>query len=148
MVSNHIYLYEYETCETSHCFLLILLVWNPSHSLELVGDMPWYILFIFFKKFIYLLLVLGLRCHARSLSSCSKVGLLFIAVLRFLTAVASAPGDHRLLGARASVVVTHGLWCSSACGIFLARGSNPCPLHWQMDSYLSYHREVPVFFIF
>ena len=57
------------------------------------------------------------------------------------------------LGAQASVVVAHGLsscgsWalerrlsgvmhrlcCSVACGIFLDQGSNPCPLHWQVDS--------------
>ena len=31
-------------------------------------------------------------------------------------------------------VVTHGLSCSLACGIFLHRGSNPCPLYWQADS--------------
>ena len=37
-------------------------------------------------------------------------------------------------GARASVVVAHGLSCSAVCGIFLDQGSNPCPLHWQADS--------------
>ena len=34
--------------------------------------------------------------------------------------------------------VVHGLgmWfsCPMACGIFLNQGSNPCPLHWQVDS--------------
>ena len=50
------------------------------------------------------------------------------------------------LGTRASVVVARGLWstgavvvahglsCSATCGIFLDQGSNPCPLHWQVDS--------------
>ena len=38
------------------------------------------------------------------------------------------------LGARASVIVAHGLSCSTACGIFLDQGSNLCPLHWQVDS--------------
>ena len=33
-----------------------------------------------------------------------------------------------------SVVVIHGLSCSTACGIFLEQGSNPCPLNWQADS--------------
>ena len=45
------------------------------------------------------------------------------------------------LGARASVVVAHGLWSagsvvvahgrsySAACGIFMDQGSNLCPLH-------------------
>ena len=38
------------------------------------------------------------------------------------------------LGAWASVVVVQGLSCSMACGIFLDQGSNPCPLHWHVDS--------------
>ena len=54
--------------------------------------------------------------------------------LRLLTAVASLDAEHGLLGTWASVVVAHGLSCSAACGIFLDEGSNPCPLHWQMDS--------------
>ena len=33
-----------------------------------------------------------------------------------------------------SVVAPHGLCCSAACGIFLDQGSNPCNLHWQVDS--------------
>ena len=33
-----------------------------------------------------------------------------------------------------SVVVAHGLSCSSACAIFSDQGSNPCFLHWQADS--------------
>ena len=37
-------------------------------------------------------------------------------------------------GTRASVVVAHRLSCSAACGIFPDQGSNPCPLHWQVDS--------------
>ena len=32
------------------------------------------------------------------------------------------------------VVVAHGPSCSTACGIFLDQGSNPCALHWQVDS--------------
>ena len=36
---------------------------------------------------------------------------------------------------RASVVVAHGLSCSKACGIFPDQGPNPCPLHWQVDSF-------------
>ena len=33
-----------------------------------------------------------------------------------------------------SVVVAHGLSCPEACGIFLDRGSNSHPLHWQFSS--------------
>ena len=42
----------------------------------------------------------------------------------------------RLLGSRAQVqlAAAHRLSCSSACGIFLDQGSNPCLLHWQADS--------------
>ena len=37
-------------------------------------------------------------------------------------------------GAQASIVVAHGLSCSTACGVFLDQGSTPCPLRWQVDS--------------
>ena len=40
----------------------------------------------------------------------------------------------RGLQSTGSVVVAHGLSCSTACGIFPDQGSNPCPLHWQLDS--------------
>ena len=33
-----------------------------------------------------------------------------------------------------SVIVVHGLSCSTACGIFPDQDLNPCPLHWQADS--------------
>ena len=33
-----------------------------------------------------------------------------------------------------SVIAGHGLSCSTACAIFLDRGLNLCPLHWQVDS--------------
>ena len=41
-----------------------------------------------------------------------------------------------LLGCRtqAQVVVVHGLSCPVARGIHLTQGSNPCLLHWQVDS--------------
>ena len=35
--------------------------------------------------------------------------------------------------------MVHRLSCSIACGIVLDQGSNPCPLHWQADSYPLYH---------
>ena len=34
-----------------------------------------------------------------------------------------------------SVVVAHGLSCSVTCGIFQDQALNPCPLHWQADSF-------------
>ena len=35
---------------------------------------------------------------------------------------------------KGSVVVAHGLSCCVVHGIFLDQGSNPCSLHWQVDS--------------
>ena len=43
-----------------------------------------------------------------------------------------------------SVVVAHGPSCSTACGIFPDQGSNPCPLHWQVDSQPLRHQGSPV----
>ena len=43
-----------------------------------------------------------------------------------------------------SVVVAHGPSCSAACGIFPDQGSNPCPLHWQVDSQPLRHQGSPV----
>ena len=54
---------------------------------------PRVILFIFLNKFIYFIYlffaVLGLHCCARAFSSCGERGLLFVAVHRLLTVVAS-----------------------------------------------------------
>ena len=80
--------------------------------------------------------------------SCDNRGLLFVAVHRFLTAVAFHV-EHGLQAFRLpwsqlagsvvvarglervdSVVVAHGLNCCLACGIFPDQGLNPCPLHW------------------
>ena len=49
----------------------------------------------------------------------------------------------QLPGSRAtsSIAVSHGLCCSTACGIFPDQGLNPCPLHWQADSYPLDHQE-------
>ena len=39
--------------------------------------------------------------------------------------------------------MAHSLSRSTACGIFLDQGSNPCPLHWQADSYPLRHQGSP-----
>ena len=49
--------------------------------------------------------------------------------------------------AQATLVLAHGLSCSSACGYFPDQGPNPHPLHWQVDSYPLYHQGSPIFFI-
>ena len=53
--------------------------------------------------------------------------------LLILVAVASLVLEH-WVNSTDSVVVAHRLSFPVACGIFLDQGSNPCPLHWQMDS--------------
>ena len=47
-----------------------------------------------------------------------------------------------------SVVVVHGLSRPVASGIFQDEGSNPCPLHWQADSYPLDPQEYPSFHFF
>ena len=42
-----------------------------------------------------------------------------------------------------SVIVAHGPSCSAACGIFPDQGSNPCALHWQVDSQPLRHQGSP-----
>ena len=45
------------------------------------------------------------------------------------------------------VVLVHRLSCPEACGIFLDGGSNPCPLHWQEDSYPLDHQGSPIYLL-
>ena len=63
----------------------------------------------------------------------------FFAVASFVAAGLQSTG---------SVVVTQELSSFSGCGVFLDQGSNPCLLHWQVDSYPLYHQESPIFFFF
>ena len=42
-----------------------------------------------------------------------------------------------------SVLVAHGLSCLAACGIFPHQGSNPCLLHWQVNSLPLSHQGSP-----
>ena len=85
---------------------------------------------VLFKKiylFIHLFLAaLGLCCCAQAFSRCGERGLLFVAVRGLLIAVASLAAEHGLK--------VHRLSCSTAYGIFPDQTSNPCPLHWQVDS--------------
>ena len=67
---------------------------------------------------------LGLCCYMWAFSSCS--------------AWASHCGGFSCFwnmgSRREGSVVVDELHCPTACGIFLEQGSNPCPLHWQLDS--------------
>ena len=95
-------------------------------------------------------------------SGCGDQGLLFVEVHRLLMVLASLVAEHRVKGARASVVVAHrlsscdsGLWstgfiavaqrpgCSKACGIFLDHGLNSYLLHGQADSLSLSHQGTP-----
>ena len=44
-----------------------------------------------------------------------------------------------------SVIMGHRLSCSEAGGILPDQGWNPCPLHWQVDSYPLYHQGSPLY---
>ena len=50
-----------------------------------------------------------------------------------------------LLQRTGSIVVAHGLSCSTAYGIFSDQESNPYPLHWQADSLPVSHQGSPEF---
>ena len=93
----------------------------------------WKRMILFFYKFIYFiylfLAVLGLHCspwasHCGGFSCCRARG------IGAWASVVVACG----FWSAGSVVVVHGLSCSTACVIFPDQGLNPCPLHWQADS--------------
>ena len=98
--------------------------------------------YLFSLKYLFLV-VLGLHCYAWAFSSCGEWGLLSSCVARashcggFFCCRAWAPGTW------ASVLAAPGLGCCEACGIFLDQGSNPCPLHWQADSYALFQQGSP-----
>ena len=78
-----------------------------------------------------------------------------VAVLRLLVGVASLVAEHGLQGMWASVVVAcglqragsivvaHGLSCSTTGGIFPDQGLNMCLLHWQVNSLPLSHQGSP-----
>ena len=73
--------------------------------------------------------LLGLSCCMWAFSGRSEQGLLFPEVWERLTSGASLMEmASREVG---SLAVMHGLSCSTAWGIFLDQGLNPCHLHWQ-----------------
>ena len=125
--------------------------WEEGESSSFVTSWLHFILFHLFifliNLFIYLYLaVLGLRCCVQAFSSCGEWGATLRCSARasychgFCCCRAPALGARasvvvaRRLWSAGSVVVAHGLSCSTACGIFPDQGSNLCPLHWQADS--------------
>ena len=109
---------------------------------------------------------LGLCCCAWAPSSCGEWGPLLATMPGPLTVVASPVSEHGLQSA-GSVAVAYGLnscgsqaperrlsSCSAqaqlllACGILPDQGSNPCPLHWQVDSQPLRHKGSPICLFF
>ena len=58
-------------------------------------------------------------------------------------AQSSVVGSSWALECRLSSCGVYWLSCSVARGIFSDQGSNPCPLHWQADSYPLSHQGSP-----
>ena len=61
----------------------------------MISDLFFFLINLFIYLFLFLA-TLGLCCCAQAFSSCSKPGLLFVAVCGVLTAVASLVAEHGL----------------------------------------------------
>ena len=100
----------------------------------------------FFNDFIYLFifgcagssLLLGLSSSCSEQVSHCRASLAAVRRLQGARAAVVSPG----LESTGSIVVTHRLSCSAACGIFPDHGSNPCLLHWQANSLPLSHQET------
>ena len=90
----------------------------------------------------------GFCCCAQTLCSWGKQGLLS----RYSVWASHCGGVSCCRAwvpcAWASVVVVPRLDCPKACGLFLDQGSNPCPLHWQVDSQPLDHQGCPFVCVF
>ena len=141
----HTILYWFQVYNVMIRYLYI--VRSDQHSLVNIRHHTWLQNFyLFIYLFIYLFMaVLGLRFCARVLSSCGKRGPLFMQCAGLSL---SRPLPLWSTGSRhaSSVIVAHRPSCSAACGILPGEGSNPCPLHWQVDSQPLRHQGNPEFF--
>ena len=99
-----------------------------SAFLDIDISFLWYINYLFICFWLHWVFV-----AARGLSLVAVGKGYSLVVVRRLIYVISPVAEHGLqsLGSR---VVACGLSCPTACGVFLDQGSNPCLLHWQMDS--------------
>jgi len=106
--------------------------------------------------FSYLFLaVLGLHCHTGFFLVVVSGVFSLVAACGPLITVASLLAEHEPglcavsiaavpgLQSTGSMAVTHRLSCSTACGVFLDQGLNPCLLHWQADSLPLSHQGSP-----
>ena len=100
--------------------------------------------------------VLGVHCCVRAISSCGEWGRRDCSSLQCMAF--SLQWLHLLWGSWSmssrhtgftsctdSIAMGHGLSCSEAFVIFSQQRSNPCPLHWQVDSSPLSHQGSPVF---
>ena len=112
-----------------------LLIKNFNLFTEAWGNLQvyfWHLFFFLIDIYLFIgyagsLLLLGLSLVAvskgYSLVAMHRLSFLWLLLLQ-------STGSR----ARASVVVAHGLGCSSACGIFLDQGLNQCPPRCKADS--------------
>ena len=102
---------------------------KPGTSLSVRAELFNFILFFFF-----FCCAKSLCCCKWAFSGCGEQGL-----LSSCGAQTSHCGGFYCWGAQTLVlrfrVVVHRLSYFKLCGIFLEQGLNPCPLHWQVDSY-------------
>ena len=79
----------------------------------------------------FFLAAMGIHFCTQALSSCSKWGLLFVAMWGSLGAAAFLVAGHRRMGFRSCGSQAQ---LPAASGVFLDQESNLCPLPWQTDS--------------
>ena len=87
--------------------------------------------------------MLGLHCCTGVSFVAASRGYSLAALCGLLVALASLVAEPGLWGTRASVPVVHRHSCSTAGGICLGQGQNPCLLHWEMDSLPLSHQGSP-----
>ena len=98
----------------------------------------------FFFKFLFYLFLAALGLHC-----CMRVSLVqWVGDTLAWDAQASYRDGFswcraQALGTQASVVLAHSLSCSTACGLFLEQGSNPCSLRSHADSHPLHHLGSP-----
>ena len=72
-----------------------------------------------------------------------SLGAVLLSSFRLLTAVALSVAAACELSTGGSQGLEPRLSSSAACGLFLDQGSNPCLLHWQVDSLPLSHQGSP-----
>ena len=103
-----------------------------------------YLSFFFLINFYFLFLaMLGLHCFSSFFPLIAvRGGFSLVVVCGFLIVMASLVAPR--LQSTGSVLVSRRLSYSTACGIFLDQGLNPCLLHWQVDSLPLSHQGSPL----